>query len=127
MAFEDVREAVLIAWRDARSGTPVIHARGLDDPNSLAAPGPQGAPLALAVSSPCRGVVETRVDLAAGETAELELRDLAGRTRARRTLYGPLVAAPIALSPAARLEPGVYFVRLRGGRTARTARVSVLR
>jgi len=118
---------VLIAWRDARSGTPAIHARGLDDPNSLAAPGPQGPRLALMVSSPCRGVLEPRVDLAAGEQADLELRDLAGRTRARRTLHGPLVAAPTTLLPAAPLEPGVYFLRLRGAHAVRTARVSVLR
>jgi len=118
---------VLIAWRDARSGTPAIHALALDDPNSLAAPGPEGPRMALAVSSPCRGAVETRIDLAAGETADLELRDLAGRTRATRTLHGPLVAAPTVLAPASPLEPGVYFVRLRGAHTARTARVSVLR
>ena len=40
----------------------------------LAAPGPEGVRMALAVSSPCRGAVETRIDLAAGETADLELR-----------------------------------------------------
>lgn len=74
------------------------------------------------------GALAIRFALVGGADAGLELLDVAGRTIDARDV-GALGAGAhvITLAAAARLSPGLYFVRLREGTQQRVERVTVLR
>ena len=117
---------VMIAWRDARDGAGRIYAASLTDATTLDAPGTGALRPALSVSSPARGEIRATVSLPGAGEAMLELVDVAGRVITRRSLAGPATAVTATLRPAAPPPPGLYFVRLRHGSFAASARVSLL-
>jgi hypothetical protein len=118
---------VVVAWRDARDGSPRIYAAAVHDPNTVGTDGPPPTPLALVVPGLARGEVRARVTLPEPGEASLELVDVSGRRLASRALQGPLRAAEVALAPASPAPPGLYFVRLRTRDGDALARVSLIR
>jgi hypothetical protein len=117
---------VVVAWRDAREGVARIYALALDDPASASAGAGIVGPLALAVRSTGRGLLQATCSVESGE-ATLELFDVAGRLRERVRLTGPIRDHVVTLGTAARLAPGVHHVRLRARAAEVRARALVLR
>jgi hypothetical protein len=117
----------VIAWRDARDGTPRVYAAALLDPITTDAPTPEGAALALTTLGASRDDVLLSVSLPAPAAAVLDLLDVAGRTHARITVAGPAKRRTVRLATSGTLVPGIYFARLRQGDRHAVARVMVLR
>jgi hypothetical protein len=77
---------------------------------------------------PFAGVPEVEVTLATADPARLEVLDIAGRRVATHELAasGP-GSRTLQLDAAARLTPGIYWLRLTQGARSAHARVAVLR
>ncbi len=108
----------------------VARARG-SSLDSLTTPRIVAALLALALEgarpNPTTGALRVWLTLPSREAATLELIDVAGRRVLRRDVgsLGP-GAHGVALD-AARLRPGLYFIRLAQGASVRRSRVVVVR
>jgi hypothetical protein len=94
-------------------------------------PGPQlnVGPLALGAPypNPTGGALRASFRLAKREPAEITLLDLQGRVRARGTLDGASPQGEWRIDTGERLDPGVYFLRLRQGADVTQRRFVVAR
>jgi hypothetical protein len=117
----------VVAWRDARAGTPRIYVAGLSDPATTDVAPAEATGLRLAAVRGGRDAADVQVTLPAGSPALLELLDVSGRVRATMRLAGPLHEQAVGLAPAGGLASGVYFARLRQGSRTASARLTVLR
>lgn len=129
----------IVAWQDARSGDYAIsdiyvqrvRADGQLGGDAAGVPGEVSLAFALdpVCPNPTRGgVLTVRFTLPAAAPASLELLDVAGRRVAAREV-GSLGEGihTLDLGEGLRSAPGLYFVCLRQGGNARTARVAVLK
>jgi hypothetical protein len=71
--------------------------------------------LGLPYPSPANGTARVSFQLATNKPAEIALLDIQGRTRARLDLGGNEYRGEWRIDETARLEPGVYHLRLRQG------------
>lgn len=135
--FRDVYASVLTDWfgLDATDTTGILGAghaplAGLvADPLSVdAGPAPEADGLRLSVSpNPAHSRARVSVSLDAADTAVVELVDLQGRT-VRVLADQPLPAGESAIDvDTAGLAAGLYLVRLRTPRAARTVSLTVVR
>ena len=119
---------VVVAWRDARTSPSRIYGTVVADAGTTGVPATAPGGLRLAVVDPARGEVSLRLSLPVAEPARVELLDVSGRVRARRDLVGPADGVAVTLRGVdGALEPGLYFARLRQGRSSTAARVTMLR
>jgi hypothetical protein len=117
----------VIAWRDARTSPARIYSTGVVDAATTAAPGSRAGALRIAAAGVAGDQVRVLLTLSEPGDARLELVDVSGRVRARREVQGPLAASTVTLQANARLEPGLYFARVRQGGASASARVLTLR
>jgi hypothetical protein len=118
---------VVIAWRDVRTSPARIYTTAVVDAATTDAPGEAAGALRIAAAGATGFDVRVRLTLPAPGVARVELLDVSGRVRARREVWGPLDAATVSLPLNSRLEPGLYFARVRQGGASATARITQLR
>lgn len=116
---------VVVAWRDARSGTPRIFSTALVDASVVGLPDAPANGLRLAPTRAARGRAAVRVTLPAATAGVVELLDAAGRRLASEHIAGPLKDRDVQFEPT--LAPGLYFARLRSAGAAAQTRLTVLR
>jgi hypothetical protein len=117
----------VIAWRDARSSPARIYATAVVDAGTTAAPAPGSGALRITVTGTTLDEMRLRLSLPAAGPARLELLDVSGRVRARQDISGPLDGESVSLRSGVRLEPALYFVRVRQGVASASARALLLR
>jgi hypothetical protein len=122
-------ERAWLAWADGRDGDPDVYSATLDVADQPL-PASRTRPLALdgPWPNPVSGPIALRVSLPTAAPARVELLDPAGRLR-RSVEVVPRAAGWqwVELGNCDGLEPGLYFIRGRQGRTSATRRLAVLR
>ena len=116
---------VVVAWRDARNGTPSIFSTALVDASVTGVPDARADGPRLAPTLAARGHAAVRVTLPSATAGVVELLDAAGRRLASEHVAGPLQDREVRFEPT--LSPGLYFARLRSAGAAAQTRLTVLR
>ena len=116
---------VVVAWRDARNGTPSIFSTALVDASVTGVPDARADGLRLSPTLAARGHAAVRVTLPSATAGVVELLDAAGRRLASERVAGPLQDREVRFEPT--LSPGLYFARLRSAGAAVQTRLTVLR